>query len=179
MKEISLHIIDIVENAVSAGASFVEVEIYENEAEDVFRLTVKDNGEGMNEETCKNALIPFFTGKPNEGVGLGIPLLKNAAELTGGSFKILSEIGVGTTITAVFVHSSTSRQPLGDIVQTMLNIFVGRQEVDFKYSHVLNDKVFNVDTRTIKNILGDVNLLSNDVFLWLKQYLKEGEESIL
>ena len=170
MREISLHILDIVQNSIVAGASLIGVSILENSEKDIFTVTIKDNGKGMSEELVKSVIDPFTTSRTTRKVGLGIPLFKTAAELTGGSFKIDSVLGEGTTVTAAFVRSSIDRQPLGDIQGTMLGLFTSYESIDFVYTHELDG---------IKEILGGVSLSEPEVYLWLTDYLSEGERELL
>ena len=178
MREIALHILDIVQNSVSAGASLIEVLIEEDEKKDTFTVTVKDNGRGMDKEFLEAVTDPFTTSRSTRKVGLGIPLFKLAAENTGGSFKIESEIGCGTALCADFVRSSIDRQPLGDIEGTMLTLITSYESIDFLYRHSVNEKSFELDTRKIKEILNGISLSSPDVYLWLKDFLEEGEREL-
>ena len=179
MREISLHILDIVQNSIVAGASLIGVSVLEDSEKDVFSVTITDNGKGMSEELVKSVIDPFTTSRTTRKVGLGIPLFKTAAELTGGSFKIDSVLGEGTVVTAVFVRSSIDRQPLGDIQGTMLGLFTSYESIDFVYTHELDGKVFKTDTRELKEILGGVSLSEPEVYLWLTDYLSEGERELL
>ena len=178
MREISLHILDIAQNSVTANASLVEITVEENEKADKLSVVIGDNGKGMSEEMVKKVVDPFTTGRTTRKVGLGIPLIKMAAENTGGSFLLESEPGVGTTLTAIFVLSSIDRQPLGNMAETMLGMVTSYEQVDFLYVHRVNEKEFVFDTREIKKILGDVSLKEPDVYMWLSGYLKEGEAEL-
>ena len=179
MREISLHILDIVQNSISANASLIEVSISENTEKDEFVVKITDNGKGMSKELVEKVIDPFTTSRTTRKVGLGIPLFKTAAELTGGRFDIKSVPGEGTVVTAVFVRSSIDRQPLGDINGTMLGLFTSYESIDFIYTHELDSKVFKTDTRELKEILGGISLSQPEVYLWLTEYLEEGEREIL
>ncbi|MBP3361760.1 MAG: ATP-binding protein [Clostridia bacterium] len=178
MKEISLHILDILQNSITAGASLVELCITEDAEKDIFKFYIKDNGKGMDKEFLKNVTSPFTTKRTTRKVGLGIPLLKLAAESTGGGINISSELGVGTTIEAVFSYSHIDRQPLGNIVDTMFTVITAYENTDFLYIHKSGDREFKFDTREIKKILGGVALSEPDVMAWLLDYLKEGEAGL-
>ncbi|MDO5478981.1 MAG: ATP-binding protein [Clostridia bacterium] len=179
MREISLHILDIAQNSITANASLVEITVDENKKADTLTVIIADNGKGMSEELVKRVVDPFTTGRTTRKVGLGIPLIKMAAENTGGSLKLESELGVGTTLTAVFVLSSIDRQPLGDMAETMLGMVTSYENVDFLYVHKVDDNEFMLDTREIKKILGGVSLSEPDVYMWLSEYLKEGESELI
>ncbi len=178
MKEISLHILDIMQNSVVAEATLVELTISEDADNDILKFTIKDNGKGMSEEFLKNVIDPFTTSRTTRKVGLGIPLLKLAAEKTGGGIEISSSQGVGTEITATFGLSHIDRQPLGDMAETMLGIITSYTDVDFIYSHSVDGREFSLDTREIKEILGGVSLTEPEVLLWLKEFLNENEKGI-
>lgn len=178
MKEISLHILDILQNSITAGAKLVELCINENTEDDIFMFYIKDDGCGMSAEFLKNVINPFTTKRTTRKVGLGIPLLKLAAENAGGGIKITSEPGVGTYIEATFVHSHIDRQPLGNITDTVFTVVTSYENVEFLFTHKFNNNEFVLDTRQIKEILGDVPLSDSGVMAWLLEYLKEGEAEL-
>ena len=178
MKEISLHILDIMQNSITANASLIELTVIEDEKNDILSFSVKDNGKGMSEELLASVTDPFTTGRTTRKVGLGIPLVKHACELTGGGILIKSKLGEGTTLTATFVYSNIDRQPLGNMSETMHQLITSYEDVDFIYSHKVNDKEFLVDTREFKKILGGVSFRENAVSLWILEYLKEGEAEL-
>ncbi len=178
MREIALHILDIAQNSVTAGAGNVRLEVDENVAVDSLTVTISDNGCGMTPEFLAQVTDPFTTKRTTRKVGLGIPLFKMAAENTGGSFEISSQPGVGTTVKAVFGYSHIDRQPLGNMAETMLGLVTSYENVDFLYIHKVGDKSFTLDTAELKNILGDVPFSNPDVYLWLSEYIAEGERSL-
>ena len=178
MEELSLHVLDIVQNSISAGATLIEVEIIEDKENDTLTITVKDNGKGMEEKVLNKVTDPFTTGRKTRRVGLGIPLLKLAAEMTGGHISLESEVGVGTKISAVFRLSHIDRQPLGDIASTMHQLIIMNEQTDFLYLHKVGEKEFLLDTREIKKILNGVSLNEHEVMLWLLDFIKENEESL-
>lgn len=179
MKEISLHIADIMQNSITAGATLVELDVLEDEKNDILSFTIKDNGKGMSKEFLASVEDPFTTKRTTRKVGLGIPLVKNACEMTGGSLKITSELSVGTILSATFGYSHIDRQPLGNMSETMHQIITSFEGVDFLYRHRVNEKEFFVDTREIKKVLDGVSLKENSVSLWLLEFLKEGEQELI
>ncbi len=178
MREISLHILDIVQNSIAAKADEIGVDVIEDKIEDTLTVVIRDNGCGMSEEFLKKVVDPFTTKRTTRKVGLGIPLFKTAAENTGGSFEIWSKEDEGTHVTAVFGLSHIDRQPLGDMAGTMLSLFTAYEDIRFLYKHKIGEKEFFVDTKEIKNVLGDVSLQAPEVYLWLSEFLKEGEEEL-
>lgn len=176
--EISLHILDIMHNSIAAGADLIELNVTEDTANDILSFLIKDNGKGMSKEMVESVCDPFTTGRTTRNVGLGIPLLKQVAEATGGGIKIASDIGVGTELFASFTYSHIDRQPLGDMVQTMHQLITSFENIDFLYSHCINGTEFKCDTREIKKVLNGVSLKETEISLWLFDYLKEGEAEI-
>ena len=178
MEELSLHVLDIVQNSIAAGAELIKVSIIEDKENDTLTISVDDNGKGMEEEVLKKVTDPFTTGRKTRRVGLGIPLLKLAAEMTGGSISLESKVGVGTKISAVFGYSHIDRQPLGDIASTMHQLIIMNEQTDFLYLHRVGEKEFLLDTREIKKVLDGVSLKEHEVMLWLLDFIKENEESL-
>ena len=174
MTELSLHILDIVQNSVKAGATLVKIDIYENTLENLLSITISDNGCGMDEEFLNDVVNPFRTTRTTRRVGLGLSLLKSACELTGGRLEISSKVGEGTTVKAIFVHDSIDRQPIGDMAFTMSNIIGGNDKIDYIYSHVFNENEFTLSTAEMRQMLGaEVPLSSMDVLSWIEEYIAE------
>ena len=136
MEDLSLHILDVVENSIRAGASRVEVRLEEKNIEDILLLSIIDDGSGMDEETLKIVSSPFYSSKEGKNFGLGISLLKQAALETEGDFEISSRIGVGTKIRAAFNSSHPDMKPLGDIMLTIRMLRLSHPEIDFQYKYV-------------------------------------------
>jgi len=135
MEDLSLHILDIAENSVAARANKIKIQITENTKTDVLSLEIIDNGIGMDEETTKKALDPFYTSKTVRRFGFGLSLLSEATKAANGSFSLESKKGSGTKIRATFQLSHIDRQPLGDMGQTMVTLILGNPEIDFFYVH--------------------------------------------
>ncbi len=176
MRELSLNILDIAQNSISAGASLITIEVNENTAQHTLLIGVYDNGKGMSEEQVKSVIDPFFTTRTTRKVGMGIPLFKMAAEQTGGSLEIKSEIGVGTEIRAIFKTDSVDFTPLGDVASTIQMLITMNTDRDFVYKHSVNEKEFVCDTRELKAILGDVPLDTYEVSQWILEFIKENTE---
>ncbi len=134
MEDLSLHILDVVENSIRAHAKRIEVRLEEKKAENILRLFIIDDGSGMDEETVKIVSSPFYTSKEKKKFGLGISLLKQAALETEGKFEINSSEGVGTKIKAVFKNDHPDMKPLGDIMLTIKVLRLSHPEIDFYYN---------------------------------------------
>jgi signal transduction histidine kinase len=135
MEDLSLHILDIAENALNAGADRIEIEIIEEREEDTLRIEIKDNGRGMDERTVNRALDPFYTTKPNKRVGLGLALFAQAAKEAGGNMGIQTASGKGTAVCATFQLSHPDLKPLGDMLETMATLVCAHPQVRFVFDH--------------------------------------------
>lgn len=131
MKELALHVMDVMQNSITAGSSRISVEIEVCRENAFLRITVKDNGCGMDEETLRNATDPFHTSRTTRIVGLGLPMLKEAAELTGGSLILESEPGKGTMLRAEFMNQSIDRQPLGNLGNVFFLLMLSYEKLEF------------------------------------------------
>lgn len=174
MKEISLHIMDIVQNSITAHATVIEVLLRILRKEDVVAVTIKDNGKGMSEEMLAHVTSPFVTTRTTRRVGLGISLFKAGAENTGGSFVIDSREGAGTELTATYVLSNIDRPPIGDFAGTMQTLIVGNPKIDFVVTVVLDEGQESLDTREVKQVLGEgIPLDLPEISTWLRENLDE------
>ena len=179
-RELSQHLLDIFENGAKAGASLIVLNIEEDFSADRLTLELRDNGSGMPAEMVRRIADPWVTTRTTRKVGLGIPFLKQAAEMCGGEFGIESELGVGTRTWASFQHSHIDRPPLGDLTGTVLCMIVGFPALDMLYQHTLHDvtgntREFKLDTRELREVLGDDVALSDpEVLGFLRGMLEEG-----
>jgi len=146
MEDLALHVLDIAENSLASSAQRVEILIVEDTTEDLLVIEIRDDGAGMDPETRERVLDPFFTTKRTRQVGLGIPLLAQAARESEGQFEIVSEPGKGTTVRATFRHSHPDRKPLGDMLETIRTLMAGRPELQLRYEHRTDDAVYRFDT---------------------------------
>jgi Histidine kinase-, DNA gyrase B-, and HSP90-like ATPase len=183
MRELSLHILDVVQNSLEAGATLVELTIDEDLPADRLSIIVKDNGRGMSETQLARVFDPFFTTRSTRHVGLGVPLFKAAAERCNGELTMTSQLGIGTILKATFQHSHIDRAPLGDITGTLMAVILGNQTCDIHYTHRLIKKdggkqEFELDTAGIKAELGDVSLAHPSVRKWLQNFIAEGERDL-
>jgi anti-sigma regulatory factor (Ser/Thr protein kinase) len=180
MQDISLHLLDIIENSVRAQARHVKIRVMNLSAENRLRIIVEDDGTGMDTETLAMAQDPFYTSKGErvKKVGLGIPLFKQNAELSNGSFQMASEPGFGTVLTVDFELDHIDRMPLGNLKATLLGAIVGHPEVDFSvilyYCDLAREQSFHFETAAIKEELGDIPLTYPDVIEYIDQSLNEG-----
>jgi len=179
MRELSLHVLDLLENALEAGATQVEVEIREELAHDRLTLIVRDNGRGMDAETARRALDPFFTTRSTRHVGLGLPLLAAAARRCDGDLSLESAPGQGTTVTATFRHSHLDRAPLGDMAATLLAFLLSREgnPPQLRYRHWWDDTTFEFDSAAIQAEAGGLPFSYPPLRDWLHDYLRDSLNS--
>lgn len=178
MRELSLNILDIAENSVSAGAGLIEIDVLENTGNKTLSVIIRDNGRGMSEEMVRNVRDPFCTTRTTRKVGMGIPLFKMAAEMTGGCLELQSELGVGTVISAHFKTDSIDFTPLGDVDATILTLITMHEDIDFVYRFRIDENEFVLKTSELKAILGRVSFNDIDVRMWLKDYISEQTQII-
>ncbi len=185
MKEISLHILDIAENSIAAGAMNIRISVVENLVDDQLIAQVEDDGRGMDEDTVKKVIDPFVTSRTTRKVGLGIPLFKEAAELCNGSFNIQSTPGKGTLVEVNFQFSHIDRMPLGDLAGTYLTLLIANPEVDWNFRHQSivgmieqENKSFSFDSRMIKKELDGISLCEPEVISFLRDYFDQGISTI-
>lgn len=179
MRELSLHVLDIVQNSLSAGASLVEIAIEEDIAADRLTICIADNGQGMTAEQVQMVSDPFYTTRTTRRVGLGVPLFRMAAELTGGTLTLESRLHHGTAVTAAFGHSHIDRAPLGDIDGTVVMLIRTNPDRDFRYRRALDGRSFTLDTRELRSALGEVPLSDPDVADWISGYLAEHTRELI
>lgn len=156
----------------------VEITVEESEKGDLLTITISDNGCGMTEEQVQQVIDPFFTTRTTRKVGMGVPLFKMSAEQTGGSFKITSTLGQGTTTRASYVKSHVDMTPLGDINSTVSILIRCNPQIDFVFTRTTDNGSFTLDTRELREILQGVSLDTPDVVEWIEQFLEEQTENI-
>ena len=179
MRDLSEHIMDIIQNSVRANATLVELEILEDVTEDTYKLLFKDNGCGMSEDVLAKVADPFFTSRTTRKVGLGISLLKQNAEQTGGNLSIWSKEGEGTQLEVIFSHSNIDRPVLGNIAETMMLLVGANPEIDFLYKHTTSEGEYVFDTKEVKEVLEGVSLSDPNILVYLKEMINENINTII
>lgn len=174
--EISLHVLDIAENSIKAGASRIRIEIAIDTEGQKLSVAVKDNGCGMDCRQLARCMDPFFTSRTTRRVGLGIPFLKQSAECTGGSFQIRSQEGVGTELAAEYRMGHIDCIPLGDINATIYSLVLMNEAIDFYYRYCVDGREFVLDTKEMRALLGEVPFGSSEVAAFIREYLDENKK---
>ncbi len=179
MKELSLNILDVAKNSVAAGAENIDISLVTG-GDGMLKLTIKDDGCGMSEETVQNVTNPFYTTRKTRKVGLGLPLLKLAAEQTGGYIRLTSSKDThdhGTTVEALFDTKSIDFMPIGDIISTICILIAGSPEIDFYFSDISENRRVVLNTRDLREVIGDgISLAEPEIQMWIGEYLKEQYE---
>ena len=174
MKEIALYTLDIAQNSITAQARHLEITLAERE--NTITLTIADDGKGMSPELLARVSDPFTTTRTTRKMGLGLPLLRMAAEQTGGTLSIQSKQGIGTTVEAVFQAAHIDCPPVGDMAGSITLLLQGAPELELTYIHRVDAKQIGLDTRQLREELGDgISLAEPEVILWVRDYLQEQE----
>jgi anti-sigma regulatory factor (Ser/Thr protein kinase) len=174
LRELALHILDIAENSVSAKAGTISIRVDEDHAANRLKISVKDNGCGMSPEMVERVVDPFVTSRTTRKVGLGIPLLKAAAEGCDGGLAIQSAVGQGTCVEVEFQLDHIDRMPLGNMTDTMLTLVVGSPEVHWIFTYTVDGQAYEFDDEPIKEVLQDVPLTDPAVLAYLRECLETG-----
>lgn len=174
MRDLSEHLMDILQNSISARASHITVSVTGNSLDDKLTIMVDDNGSGMDEELLRQVTDPFVTTRTTRRIGLGIPLFKESAERAGGSLDIRSQKGRGTRIEADFRISHIDRLPLGEITDTITAILVAETDLEIDLILESNRHNFVFSSREIREKLGEVPIHHSDVIAWIREYIDEG-----
>ena len=177
MPEISLNILDVAQNSVSADATLIEISAEANTQKDRLIITVRDNGRGMTPEQVSRVADPFYTTRTTRRVGLGVPFFKMAAELSGGSFAIDSTLHVGTVTKAEFGLTHIDRMPLGDLAATYVSLVGSNPTLDFVLTMRVDDCSFQADTREFREVMSDISLGEPEVLEFISDFIKENQKS--
>ncbi len=174
MRELSLHLLDIAENSIAAGATVIRIFVEEDTVQDRLKLLVEDNGKGMDPELLASVTDPFVTSRTTRKVGLGIPLLKEAAEACNGSLQIWSEVGKGTRIKIEFQRSHIDRMPLGNLADTYRILVVSEPGIDWMLEYRQDEYEFTYDQKQVRDSLGDIPFTDPLVLSFIRSTMEEG-----
>ena len=174
MEDLSLHILDLVENAIAAKAKKIEISIQEDPEEDCLVIEIKDDGMGMDQEVSQKATDPFFTTRSSRRVGLGLSLMAQAARDAGGGLRIESELEKGTKVVTTFQYHHIDRKPLGDMMETMTTLLLGHPELEISYIHQKDGRSYELSSQMLRERFKNQSLSHPEVIQWLRKHLKEG-----
>jgi Signal transduction histidine kinase len=177
MNDLSLHIIDIIQNSISAGATLITLVIIEDIDGNLLTIIIEDNGRGMSSEQVQRLSDPFFTTRTTRKVGMGIPLFRQSAEQSGGGLVVESTVGVGTKVTATFIHDNIDRPPLGDVANSFILMVSANPQLDFLLRYVYNGEEYIFDTIEIKEVLDGMPLNNPSVIKMLTEMVRNNIQS--
>ncbi len=173
MNDLSLHIIDIIQNSLSAGAFLIRLTVDENIKEDKLTIIIEDNGKGMTQEQVSKLTDPFFTSRTTRRVGMGIPLFKQSANQCGGDLKVESVLGKGTIITAWFRYSNIDCPPLGDVANAFILMLSANPDHHFILKYIYNGSEYIFDSEEVKEVLGDIPFNDASIIRVLTEMIRE------
>lgn len=179
MQDLSLHILDIAENSITAGAKNIEIKVIEDFKKDLLIIEIADDGKGMDPEVLTQATDPFVSTRKERRVGLGLSLFEQAARMSNGDLTIRSDPQGGTRVRATFQHSHIDRKPLGDIGQTIITLVMGSPEIDLVYRHKKSKYEYCFDTRTIKAQLEDASTNIPEWIRVVEENLKDMQKKLM
>ncbi|HSL31670.1 MAG TPA: ATP-binding protein [Anaerolineales bacterium] len=179
MREIALHLLDIAENSVAAASKNISLHVHEDLYHDRLSACVIDDGRGMDAATAQRVQDPFYTTRTTRNVGLGIPLLKLAAEMSEGTFSLQSEPGMGAWVEAEFRHSHIDRMPLGDLSATFLTLLVSHPQINWTFLYRVTDqdkqsRDFLLESAELKSQLGEISFTEPEVLTFVRSLFEEG-----
>jgi hypothetical protein len=178
MEDLALHILDIAQNGAEAGATRIEIRVDEDGAANQLRIAVSDNGRGMDAATIGRVVDPFFTTRQTRTVGLGLPLLRQAAEAAGGSLTVESAPGVGTRVAAVFELGHLDRAPLGDVETTVLVLLASHPDLDLDWAHGRNGREYSLSSADLRAALDGGALASPEGLALVRKAVRLGEDGL-
>lgn len=178
MEDLALHMLDIAQNALEAGASRVELVVAEDVDGDRFDFELRDNGRGMTPEAVQQVLDPFFTTRTTRRVGMGLSLLAQAARAAGGDLTIESKPGEGTRVHAWFQRSHVDRAPLGDLEGTLMALMAGNPDVDVRVAHAVGTHRWALSSQEIAGRVAGGSLQSPDGLAQLREAIRRGEATL-
>lgn len=176
MKDLSLHLLDIAQNSIKAAATQIIISLECIDGKLVFTIT--DNGCGMGPEILATVTDPFTTTRTTRKVGMGLPLLKLSAEMTGGSLDVISEKGKGTTVRAEFIIDSIDRIPTGDLDETIKILIQANPELDFEIRFRNEMREYDLKTSEIKKMLKGLSICNPEIIRWIGESIQDGMKEV-
>lgn len=171
MQDLSLHVLDLAQNSLKAGARHIKIKIEENPETNWLTLELEDDGKGMEEAFTKVAMNPFITTRTTRKVGLGLALLERNCELAGGKLLLQSQLNKGTYLKATFKYDHIDRVPIGKMSETLVTLILEAPQVEYDYEHLYQGRQFIFNTASIQQELGELPINDLQVVKWLKRYL--------
>jgi len=173
MNDLSMHILDIIQNSLSAGATTIELVVCEDVINNLLTIVIQDNGKGMSPEQVAKVTDPFFTSRTTRKVGMGLPLYRQSAEQSDGALKVESKVGVGTTVTATFRYDHLDRPPMGNLANAVVLMISANPNHLFRFTYTYNDKSYSIDTQEINLALDGMPIHEMQVIRMIQQIIEE------
>ena len=173
MNDLSMHILDIIQNSLSAGASLIELDVWEDVLNNLLTITIKDNGKGMTPEQVAMVTDPFFTSRTTRKVGMGLPLYRQSAEQSGGALKVASKVGAGTSVTATFGYDHFDRPPMGDLANAVVLMMSANPDHFFRFTYQYNDRTYSINTQEITEALDGLPIHDVGVIKMIQQIIDD------
>ena len=173
MNDLSMHILDIIQNSLSAGASRIGLAVREDIVHNLLTITIKDNGKGMTPEQVARVTDPFFTSRTTRKVGMGLPLYRQTAEQSGGALEVESEVGVGTAVTATFGYDHIDRPPMGDLANAVVLMMSANPNHLFRFTYTYNDRTWSIDTEEVNEALDGMPIHDVQVINMIQQIIAD------
>lgn len=178
MKELSLHVYDLMENSTAANAKDITLTIKDSVQDNVFDFTIEDNGKGMSAEFLARVTDPYTTSRTTRKVGLGLPLIKMNTENCSGGMNITSELGKGTTLHFWFEHNHWDRPPMGDLSGTLVMLVSQHEDIHFVIRYITDQGEYVFDTDEVKEALDGMSMNDLAVVRMLKEMVEENLKEI-
>lgn len=178
MKELSLHVYDLMENSIAANASLIELTITDSIKDNIYSFVIKDNGKGMSPDFLAKVTDPWTTTRTTRKVGIGLPLIKMNSELCGGGMNIKSEVGKGTVLKFWFQHDHIDRAPMGDLAGTIVMLCAQHEEIHYIYKHITDEGEYIFDTNEVKEVLDGMSMNDINIIRYLKEMIQENLKEI-
>lgn len=178
MKELAMHVYDLMENSTAANSTEVSLTIRDSIKDNIYAFTIIDNGKGMTPEFMAKVTDPYTTSRTTRKVGLGLPLIKMNTENCGGGMKLQSEVGKGTRLDFWFQHNHWDRPPMGDLAGTIVMLCAAHEDIHIIYKHITDQDEFVFDTAEIHEALDGMSMNDVKVMGWLKDMIQENLEEI-
>ncbi len=178
MKELAMHVYDLMENSTAANSTEVKLTIRDSLKDNIYAFTIEDNGKGMTPEFMAKVTDPYTTSRTTRKVGLGLPLIKMNTENCGGGIKLQSEVGKGTRLDFWFQHNHWDRPPMGDLAGTIVMLCAAHEDIHIIYKHITDEDEFVFDTDEIHEALDGMSMNDVKVMGWLKDMVQENLEAI-
>ena len=178
MEDLSLHVLDVAENSITAGARTISIILTEDSARDLLIIEIADDGKGMSSDVVEKVADPFFTSRTTRKVGMGLALFQEAATAANGFMEVESIPGQGTTVRATFQLSHVDRKPLGNMVETIASLLCFGAEIDLHYVHMRGGNKVIFDSKELRDELGGIPFNSAKGINVIRGYLNQEEEAL-